>query len=1052
MDVAVVQNGDAVTRLLVDYLYELYPDYEKYKDKTWTREGALDQTVKIYGKSLREILTSPNTLLSNQDEKNIIVFRGDREGDGKEFYLHKLIETCYEVIPHFVWEDFEKFKRDNLQFRYPIIIDRATMDQILTMDKINIAELAEICFMTQLQLKNEDQKTAAKEVSDYLARNGMLALFVGAGICEDPLGFITTRLKPLPDSVTLLPALILFADRNFASELSEGEEFYCIDIPPLSDEEIMRYIAIEVPECSEILRSIKRKPEALEILRKQERLLKQVQRWKRPTYDKRSYETNVLEVEVNYICDLIDEVLNSHNEDDKNSLRKCLYEAAEMELRGKTIPEETLKKMCGTDCFNSRNQFTFAHCRYFLVAEKCYNESSVKKRYSPEQLKETLKTILLNWPIEVQYYFAEIFLNEKKRSGRQKMFCNYWSDLCDVLKDPEVRNIHVPASVLVKTMVFTNMVSINHKLYVQWAVDALKNKNYDEMVLAGLSELSRRYGDDKTEIDDKVQADLLEEYRNAIVPEVQRRIVYFYSRAGYIIPHEIVDTLSDYTSSKHLRYHIVSALIETSDVKDADVMEYYEEGLLSKWVENCSLNDEILQCEFETLYYRRVGTFHEKQKPTSDRINGLIKILRVGEYWEKAHAAGALCRLEGLDSAHIRQIISQFFILLKDEFEALKTDAEQNRLKTVSYVTEALCKLIDPLDGCERTRLCNLAQDRIAKVLSEYIDIIVKYDVPQEVYDNLNSALLLLACALVYFDNPKLPLRKLLGAQFSPGSRLVDLLKTSSVGDPNDLVPENDYTLPDKLHSWIKRQDDKVLPWPNVTAIVSKKYAISVGRISVDNKQLGMGFMIRMESGPSIRVYCITCRHLFDNLGLISEQSAIALNPLAPNDRTLCYKLEPVYPLTFSKKSDEQSTSYKDEITIFRVFGVHCDIVNHIFGFNDFASSNDLLNIDSEGVQLFSYGYPQKDRIPFVENNGTQMYYKSDRNTKEICIFKCEHFPEYLSDIEVNYYCNGFSGTPIVDSEDRIISMHNANIDKSIIGIRADLIKECLKKETEEVL
>lgn len=1044
-----IQKNNAMTRLLVDYLYKLFPDYEKYKDKTWTRESALDGKVKIYGKTLREILTSPDTLLSDQNQKNIIVFRGDREGDGKEFYLHKLIETCYEVIPHFVWEDFERLRRDNLRFRFPIVIDRDSMQIIFSKDKITMVELTEICFISQLCLESQDQKAVAKEVSLYLASNGMLAFFVGAGVCDDPLSFITTHLAPLPDSVSKLPALILFADRDFVAELSEGEDFYCVDIPPLSDEEILRYIAIEVPDCSEILRRYKRKPEALELLRKQERLLKQVQRWKRPSYENRLYGTSILEVESNYISDLIEEVLYLHKHKtskDKDKLLDSLYEAAESELRGEEISLDTINTLKGTDCFNSNGKFTFAHCRYFLVAEKCFKDSRIKKRYSEKELEKTLQIVLENWPIEVQYYFAEIFVNGKKRGGRQKAFSKYWNALCQVLKKTEIgyNNIPAPALVLVRTMVFTNQIRSSHDLYVKWAVDSLKNENYDEKVFEGLTELRKCNIDDKDEkadIDDLLQNALLNEYNSTSIPEVRRRIIYFYSRAGYLIPNEIVKTLSDEGSDKHLRYHIVSALIETVEVEGFNSLEFYENDLHSKWVDNKKANDPILQCELETLYFKIVNRYHPRCTPIDESINSLIIKLSNGEYWEKAHSAGALCRMAGLDAEHIRMIINSFYSILEIEFDALQEGKEQNRLKTVSYVVEALCKLLERLNTSEYDQLSLLASKKISSLISKYIGLIISYETIQEVYYKLNSAVLLLICGLVYMGNPKLPLRKLLGEQFSPRSHLDDLLKISGVGEPADLIPEDiDDNLPDQLEKWIVRQEQDSLPCPSFNSVLSTKYDISVGRVFVNDKPKGMGFLIRLETESFPIIYCITCRHLFGNE--IETNASVSIRPLAPKKRNLCYQLSLAYTSGTLAEGVVENDIIED-ITIWRTKGVPCDIVDNIFSYNDLACSYEREIARKEKTTLHSFGFPQNGFLQHDTKLGREIRYQYLQFQGELCTFNSLEWEEltYQSEQLRNPF-QGFSGVPIVDDNDRIYAMHKGDDKHKVIGVPSEKIKE----------
>lgn len=1019
----------AMTRLLVDYLYTLFPDYEEFKDKPWTRESDLDYALANFGGSLREILTDPDTLRAGQ--KNIIVFRGDREGDGKEFYLHKLIETCYEVIPHFVWEDFKKIRQDKLQFRFPVIMDRDSLQLALNREKIDLAELAELCFVTQLGLEIPEQKAAAKELAKYLATNGMLAIFVGAGICEDPLSLIATRLTPLPESVTSLPILIIFADRSFATELSEGDDFCCVDIPPLSDHQILRYIAIEVPDCSQLLTRIKKNPQTIDILRKQERLLKQVQIWKKRLPNNLSHDISFLEVETNYIDDMLQ---------GGTALRGRLYEAAECELCGKAIPSDVLEAMGNTDFFNCDGHFTYAECKYFLVAEKCYDESPLKRRFSDSQLQRALEGILEQWPVEVEYYFAEFLLHKRGGKDRDNLFLKYWKTLCAVLEIPKIRNLHVPANVLVGTMCFTNQVRSSYQAYVKWAVEALKSDTYDEKVLEGLSNLSR---DDNADIDDLVQKALLDEYQNAETMEIRRRIVYFYSRAGYPIPNEIVQDLEDTTKDRHLRYHIVSALIETLDAEGADAMDYYEDGQHYRWVGSGVGNDAILQSEFETLYFRKTGQLHPEGTCLSTSIDSLMDKLRSGEYWEKAHAAGALCRLARLNNDSIRQIISGFEDILRKELDALRTGREPNRLKTVSYIMEAMCKLLYRATPDERVRLSLRARKKIASVLGDYMQPLLAPQTAQEVYNSLNSAQLLLVCGLICMDNQQLPLRKLLGEQFSPGSRFESLLKVSGVGDPAELVPDDgEGNLPDLLEQWIERQKNAELPCPNFEPIVSAKYDISVGQIYAGEQRLGMGFLIRWDSTSQPFVYCVTCRHLFDSIE--GTLPPVTIQTLAPKDRAPRYELEPICPPEFSERLTEAATenAAQEDITIWRAYGVSCDLSPHIFCVSDLAGPDERKKVKREATPLHSYGFPKEGIFPVDKISGRELDYRYMQNQGDYCTLRCENLPKILEQRGDDLFV-GYSGAPIVDEADRIYAMHKGNMGyEEIIGITLETVKK----------
>ena len=159
------KDGDNLNKedIFVQYLYKFFPIYQDIKDKSWTRIDDLNKSLPEFdgGKTIRQLLTNPNSVSSKH--KNVIVFRGEKEGDGKKFYINKLIEACYEAIPHFLWKDIRTLEEDNHLFRFPVLVlDEVIKDLSNSFDSesINIITLASKCIKSRFNLNEKEQHIA----------------------------------------------------------------------------------------------------------------------------------------------------------------------------------------------------------------------------------------------------------------------------------------------------------------------------------------------------------------------------------------------------------------------------------------------------------------------------------------------------------------------------------------------------------------------------------------------------------------------------------------------------------------------------------------------------------------------------------------------------------------------------------------------------------------------------------------------------------------------------------------------------------------------------
>ena len=1022
-----------LNRLLVDYLYVFFPVYQEIKDKAWTRENELDEQLPDVSQSssLRKILTDPGTVSAEQ--KGVIVFRGEREGDGKKFYLNKLIETCYEAIPHFVWSDIDKMEREGNLFRFPILVDKAAVECWLeNKDAQNIVDLTAKCFITKLKL-NTIQQAVAQELADKLFQKGMLALFVTEDVHPVPMQLIRRLIQLMP-STGLMPILIFLVDNSFLFEDRDGEEekFYCIDIKPLSEYQILRYIAVELPNCTELMAGVKEHKEIVKLLSKQERLLKQIAIWKNNMNSQKDFELDILQIEEDFIRETIG---------DNTGLHKQLCEAAKLELQNRAIPQETLNALSETDFFYN-GQFNYAESKYYLVAEEFARNKKINLR---NVLQPTIEEIIKKWPEEVLLYFAAFYMrghNTKKK--RDDRFKKYFDILCTVLNNPDIREKQglVPALIIANTMVFLGKIEEKLEGFINWTMEELKSPNYDKKIFEALSLIKDSVSD--CQLEDA----LCKKYMETDNLAVKRRIVYFYSFAHCALPNEIVDDMvlkehSTESSSKHpeedsrehLNYHIISALTDTVNVSGFEEIRWVKDTFYMEWLEKD--NDPIMQSELETFYFHKVKHLYKSEGAYLNKcISQLLKKFTEGVDWEKTHALGALCRMPGLEKDNINHIINQLNNLLIKELDNLPNSRDGNCLPTVRYIVEACCKLAKH-ESADPERTHRLLQEKFADHIAKYGREYMNPGVAFSVYITAYSVFSTLICGLAYLKKGNLSIRNLLTQEFSMERNLDTLMQECGIDSTFELWPD---TCADDLEDIV--QEWKTIPPTYSEQIMGTKYDNSVGQIYVNSNYAGMGFMFREHYKSGYRVYCITCTHLFAKAEQYLDKVEFEL--LRTEEQTRRYSMKPLYPeRDLLVRELGVRASARQDVSVWVVEDIPYNVLLEMFDGNDWYDGT-----PEKDSELKSYGFPTgKEASVFGKTHGSFLEYIYQDSGKGFCKLKLPG--EEKSDIYKSAY--GYSGTPIINSEGRICAIHKGNDgNAAFIGINADIIKDILNRKEWE--
>lgn len=1018
-----------LTRLLIDYLYGFFPMYQEIKDKYWTRENELDEILPDTSNnhSLRTLLTDPGAVCDNQ--KSIIIFRGEKEGDGKKFYLNKLIETCYEAIPHFIWSDVKKIEEEGKLFRFPVLADKEAVKCWLDSSYDNeecdndVINLTTQCFITKLDLKTDSQQAAARELAENLFQKGMLALFVAENLHDEPGKFIYRLLK-IPSDMDAKPILIFLVDNSFSFESGEKEkaQFRYIDIKPLNERQILRYIALELPNHPELLNEVKSHKEILRLLSKQERLLKQIAIWKNSMSDNIDLELNILQIERDFIREIIGDDEEQHRQ---------LCKAAKLELQNKEIPQEIIDTFSGTDFFYN-GRFNYAESKYYLIAEE-YILNKSKEISEAKYFPKTILEIIRQWSAEVQFYFAAFYChNYRTKSQREKRLAKYYDWLISTLNNQDLRENYEfsPSEIIVGTLNFLGRTEDKLDDFINWAIGELESRDYDRKIFESLFSLRDVIDDNK--IDDV----LCRKYKELKNSGVKRRIIYFYSYNHYPLPDDIVKDLSDKNNSDvHLKYHIVSALIDTLDAPCDEERSWKSDSAYMGWIKMD--NDPIMQSLLETFYYCKTKKFYKSDGYYLINCidNLLSEFSNNDDYWKKAHAIGALYRMPWLDKENIQYIINKLSDIINGELENLHDSRNYNCLKPIRYIVEASAML--SVHESADDKASALVQTRFTELIRELGERYMSHDMPYGIHITVFSVFSMLICGLAYLKNNKLPIRKLIKKQLRTEIDLEILLQDCGIENVDGLWPE-EYEYADELNEIVSYWECKSIP--SLSSIVSISYDNSVGQIYANGERIGMGFMFREYHKSRHRVYCITCCHMFrkDDIGHIEFE------PLISEENSKRYSMKLLYPAhDILDKGLTVKSPAKEDVSIWEINDIPYSIFIKIYNDDNWYDS-----VPGKDVVLKSYGFPLGKESVFGDAHGEPLEY----------IFKnplrngfYAFAPQNIKNDKIDKTFRGYSGAPIINDDDKICSMHKGYTDGLIIGIKAETIKELLtKKEWEE--
>lgn len=928
------QKSDALTELLHRYLEFLYQQYlKKSRNKPWMREGDLDKLLEgpYSNYTLHTLLCDPHTV--TRGLPNILIIQGEK-GDGRRFSITKMIETCYENIHHLGWKEISEKK---VAIRFPIYVPKITADKFMG---CNLIDLAYKCLIDQMNLGTKEHKNAQALISG-LGRMGKLVVFF-----EEETGneFLLNNLSIRKQEYQPIAVFTELPDY----ERMQRNDIYYIRMEPLTISQIAQYLTAELPDLYSLretehmlqgqneVAAILSKPEWLQL---HTEVVREDARLKNITTVNRIYDA-FLSAQINAAYNGQKVKLLS-----RENLELWLIQRA----KGDPIQDEDEQYRA---CFQKTSifrecptEFRFEGCKDYLIAKEYAN--AIRPKTKVKTVQKILEKILNKQDLMVLKFFAGLYTTKSKRENI--LFKQLLHLLTNNLQIME--RYKDPSSILADVLIFTNRVTVDGPEFVKWACREMEKSKYDTAVLEAITRLNQ------TNSDGAIAIQLTEQYKATTNERVKRRIAYCFGYMGQdYFPEILIDDLCAASTALHLRYHISAALVDNCENIISNVREHFSdlEVALS------SNTDPILRSDFDTLF-TRIGDAEGQQYRNiqNECENQLIKLLENGEYWEKAHAAGALGRRSyKTRRLGLQSVITKLLKALDVALEGLYQSDDGNELKTISYIVEACCKLAEN-NQCDDVVVSEL-QPRLLLHLSE----LPSKGISISVYNYMQIALKLLDAGLLYLqkDTSSISIRTTLGLCFSSKESIIQFLSRHHSREQQRNWPDlNDAISAIKQwSSWEGAKRELTSIYQEAEQLKGKD-CFSLACLCDNNEIRAMGFLFYCLNS----IYFITCRHCL----VQKVNGQLSLSPFLENANqisvfpiclggTKCYQGTICYPINVCGEQSFDDRAENDMV-IYRLRDIPASFAQVIFSENDVPP-------DWEEIarkQLDAFAYPLS-RVP----------------------------------------------------------------------------------------
>lgn len=985
-------KSNALTELFHRYLEFLYQNYlQQGENKIWMREGDLDKPLggPYLNQTLRCVLCEYCTV--PQGLPNIFIFQGEN-GDGRRFFIRKIIEACYKSIHHIGWE---QARDEKVSFRFPVYIPKDMLrERVYGGSQLDLIELVYQCVIRQLELTDKDELKIARELATELGHMGKLVVLFEEETCRDNKNFIE-RLNTLV-GLEYQPMVVFIELPQL--EMNNVGNCYCIRMEMLTVPQIVKYLTAELPELysfKETEKMLREQSEVVTLLHKPERMQIHV-RVVRENPELRK-ATTINQIYDAFLSARINLAYKSQmgQKHSKIELEEWLIRRAKGESsQDSCLDEHCLKCFADTELFHKHStDFRFEGCKYYLIAK-----SYIGTKLKAKEIRKRLLKILMNENLMVLKFFAGLYIALGKNQDA------LFKQLVSLMDDSKVRKKYKePAGLLADVLTFTNRVGADGPEFVKWAVQEMGKKTYDTSVLEILSKLSQ------ADPNVAITHQLLEQYSKTDNAREKRRIVYCFGYMSQVdFPNRLIEELctpNPLPPTKerlHLQYHISAALVdrcwEIEDIRD------YFPALEQAMSRN---SDPILRSDFDTLFAKLNGQEYQYRDTQNQCENQLIDMLEYGPYWQKAHAAGAIGRRNyDHDMLGISSIAAKLIQALDNTISTIFRlgDEGYKELKTVSYIIESCCQLAVKNNYCDEVKM------ELRKLLESQLSVLSGSGVSIVAYKHLQVALKLVGTGLKYLTDGKGDIRTELGLCFSSGENFLQTLSRAFSGKQGaDWMGLKEEIK--KLESWSTPEgaEQELRDIFRERSGCNGKLDFSLAYLWYGDIPKMAGFFFLFQND----IYFITCRHCFfrkDGIPKEPRLSAEELNqvtffPACLNNQgryhgVICYPENLYASASFDGCADEDTI-------IYRLTDIPASFAQVVFSEKNLPDGKIL---QEERLEAFSF--PEKSRTQgkwfqcTCYKNGARGFFTMYTDTT----FNGE---------EVNW----FSGVPVIKSSDVIIGM-----------------------------
>lgn len=985
-------KSNALTELFHRYLEFLYQNYlQQGENKIWMREGDLDKPLggPYLNQTLRCVLCEYRTV--TQGLPNTFIFQGEN-GDGRRFFIRKILEVCYKSIHHIGWE---QAKDEKVSFRFPVYIPKDMLqERVHGGSQLDLIELVCQCVIRQLELTDKYELKIARELVTELGHMGKLVVLFEEETCRDNQDFVE-RLNTLV-GLEYQPIVVFIELPQF--EINEMGNCYCIRMEMLTVPQIVKYLTAELPELysyKETEKMLREQSEVVTLLHKPERMqihvrvVRENPELRKATTINQIYDA-FLSARINWAYKR--QIGQKYS---KKELESWLIKRAKGENSQDSCQDEQCWKFfADTELFQKHStDFRFEGCKYYLIAK-----SYISPNLQAKDLRKRLLKILMNESFMVLKFFAGLYIALGKNQNA------LFKQLISLMDDAKVRKKYKePAGLLAEVLTFTNRVGADGPEFVKWACREMRKNTYDTSVLEVLAELSQ------ANTNEAITHQLLEQYLATYNAREKRRIVYCFGYMSQVdFPNQLIEDLCapnplpPTKESLHLQYHISAALVDRC-WEIQDIRDYFPalEQALSR------NSDPILRSDFDTLFARLNGQEYQYRDTQNQCENQLIDMLEHGPYWQKAHAAGAIGRRNyDHDTLGISSISTKLIQVLVNTISTIFClgDEGHKEWKTVSYIVESCCQL------AVKNNYRNKMKMELRRLLEFQLSALSCSGVSIVAYKHLQVALKLVGTGLKYLIDGKGDIRTELGLCFSSGENFLQALSRAFCGEQGaDWIGLKEEIK--RLESWSTPEgaEQELRGIFQEMSGCNGKLNFSLAYLWYGDTPQMAGFFFLFQND----IYFITCRHCFFRKGGNPKEprlSAEALNqvsffPACLNNQgryhgVICYP-ENLYASAFFDGCADEDT------VIYRLTDIPASFAQVVFSENDLPDGKIL---QEERLEAFSF--PDKSRTQGKWFQCT--CYKSGAHG-----FFTMHTDTIFNEEDANW----FSGVPVIKSSDIITGM-----------------------------